>query len=74
MVAFYNAGGGDAPNGSATLTTGQDPLLKPLNLTEQEQAALVAFMQSLCGDKIIAEQPELPEYEVWPGVTLGGSR
>ena len=73
VVAFYNAGGGD-PNGSAALTTSKDPLLQPFNLGEQEQAALVAFMQSLCGDKIIVEQPELPEYEVWPGVTLGGSR
>jgi cytochrome c peroxidase len=66
VVAFYNAGGGDDPN--------KDALLQPLNLTEQEQAALVAFMQSLCGDKIIVEQPELPEYEVWPGMNLGGSR
>ncbi len=66
VIAFYNAGGGDDPN--------KDPLLQPLNLTEQEQAALVAFVQSLCGDKIIVEQPELPEYEVWPSVTLGGSR
>jgi cytochrome c peroxidase len=56
VVAFYKAGGGDDSN--------KDSLLRPLTLTEQEQAALVAFMRSLCGDKIIVEQPELPPYEV----------
>ncbi|HKZ70084.1 MAG TPA: cytochrome c peroxidase [Anaerolineales bacterium] len=66
VVAFYNAGGGGDPN--------QDPLLQRLNLNEQEEAAFVAFMHSLCGDKITVEAPELPAYEVWPNVILGGSR
>ncbi len=57
VVAFYNDGGGDHPN--------KDPLMQPLNLTAEEQASLVAFLESLCGDKIIVEMPELPEYAPW---------
>ena len=41
VVAFYNAGGGDDGY--------KDPLKKPLNLTEQEQNDLVAFLRSLSG-------------------------
>ena len=54
VVAFYNAGGGNHPN--------KDPLLKSLHLNAQEQSALVAFLESLCGDKIIIEPPDLPPY------------
>ena len=42
VVSFYNAGGGDDPN--------KDPLIKPLDLTFQEQQDLVAFLQDLSGD------------------------
>lgn len=58
VVAFYNAGGGEAPN--------KDPLMQPLNLTGAEQADLVAFLESLCGDRIVITAPELPEYAPWP--------
>jgi len=57
VVTFYNNGGGSSPN--------KDPLLQPLNLTADEQASLIAFMQSLCGDKNIMEAPELPDYAPW---------
>ncbi len=62
VVAFYNQGGGSHPN--------KDPLLQPLNLTDAEQADLVAFLESLCGDPIVMSAPELPPYEVWP---MGGN-
>lgn len=42
VVAFKNAGGGDDPY--------KDKSLKPLNLSEKEQAQLVAFLKSLSGD------------------------
>jgi cytochrome c peroxidase len=42
VVEFYNAGGGDDPN--------KDRLLRPLGLTADEKAALVAFLQSLSSD------------------------
>jgi cytochrome c peroxidase len=47
VVAFYNRGGGDAPNKS--------PLLKPLGLSEEEQADLIAFLHALTG-----QQREMP--------------
>jgi cytochrome c peroxidase len=43
VVAFYNQGGGKDPNKS--------PLLKPLGLSEQEQADLVAFLHALTGQQ-----------------------
>ncbi|MCV6577300.1 MAG: photosynthetic protein synthase I [Cohaesibacter sp.] len=42
VVAFYNAGGGDAAD--------KDPALKPLNLSDKEQKQLVAFLEALSGD------------------------
>ncbi|VAW10086.1 Methylamine utilization protein/Cytochrome c peroxidase [hydrothermal vent metagenome] len=52
VIAFYNAGGGDDPN--------KDARLKPLGLTGQEQAELVAFLEALSGDPLTGEE------FVWP--------
>jgi len=57
VVAFYNAGGGQAPS--------RDARLKPLGLTDMEQQALVKFLESLSGDPVTIEPPTLPEYQVW---------
>ncbi len=57
VVAFYNAGGGDTPN--------KDPQIYPLGLTSDEQSDLVAFLESLCGDRVTDEAPELPPYGVY---------
>jgi cytochrome c peroxidase len=57
VVAFYNDGGGDAPNKSE--------LIEPLELTAEEQSDLVAFLESLCGDQVTDEAPELPPYGVF---------
>ncbi|QYF95717.1 hypothetical protein KY495_11510 [Massilia sp. PAMC28688] len=46
VVAFYQRGGIDNP--------ARDPLLRPLQLGEQEKADLSAFLRSLTGDKIDA--------------------
>tara|TARA_R110002095_G_scaffold152237_4_gene132322 strand:+ start:376567 stop:379215 length:2649 start_codon:yes stop_codon:yes gene_type:complete len=56
VVAFYNAGGG--PQQTADL--------KPLNLTEPEQQALVAFLKSLSSKPVDIERPELPAYQLLP--------
>lgn len=58
VVAFYNGGGGEGPNKS--------PLMKPLGLSESEVDDLVAFLESLTGDPVVVEPPDLPEYEVLP--------
>jgi cytochrome c peroxidase len=58
VVAFYNAGGGAHPNKS--------PLVTPLGLSAEEQKALVAFLESLSGDQLIIERPDLPDYQPRP--------
>ena len=51
VVAFYNAGGGEDAN--------KDERIKPLDLSADEQADLVAFLEALSGDPLTG-----PEY-VW---------
>jgi cytochrome c peroxidase len=77
VMGFYNQGGGDDPNGSTGLTTGgstglttgKDPMLVPLNLTDEEVAALVAFLKSLSGELMLVEEPEFPGFQL---MNLGG--
>ena len=56
VIEFYNVGGGESPN--------LDPLLRPLGLTDQNKSDLIAFLNSLTGDPIVVEEPQLPSYEV----------
>lgn len=51
VVEFYNAGGGMGGE------------LKPLNLTDGEKKALVAFLESLSGDPMVVEAPKMPAYK-----------
>ncbi|MCP4383108.1 MAG: c-type cytochrome [Hyphomicrobiales bacterium] len=44
VIAFYNQGGGDDPN--------KDPRIKPLDLSRDERANLLAFLMSLSGDPL----------------------
>jgi len=57
VVAFYNRGGGEIADKS--------PLMQPLGLTAQEQADLVAFLESLSSDEPPAADAsaELPDYD-----------
>lgn len=55
VVRFYDSGGGDNQN--------KDSLLKPLGLTDQEVASLVAFLESLGSQEEPFEVPELPPYQ-----------
>jgi cytochrome c peroxidase len=45
VVHFYNTGGGEAGTFEGT----KDPKIKPLNLSDQDEADLVAFLKSLTG-------------------------
>ncbi len=56
VVEFYNDGGGQNPN--------LDPLVRPLGLTQDEVADLVAFLDSITGDQIIIQPPQMPDYAV----------
>lgn len=58
VIDFYDRGGGDDPNKS--------PLLKPLNLSDEEKEALLEFLDSLSGDEILVDPPKLPDYAVMP--------
>ena len=54
VVEFYNVGGGADPN--------KDVALRSLGLEPGEVADLVAFLESVTGDAIIVQPPDLPEY------------
>ncbi len=53
VVDFLNNGGGANANLS--------PLVKPLNLTPEEKADLVAFLKALTGEPIKVDLPKLPK-------------
>ncbi|WP_275097201.1 cytochrome c peroxidase [Sedimenticola hydrogenitrophicus] len=63
VVAFYNQGGGQHPNKS--------PLIKPLQISAEEQADLVAFLEALSSDEpIVTAVPAMPDYApLGPSVT-----
>jgi cytochrome c peroxidase len=56
VVAFYNKGGG-----TNEFAKNKTKLIKPLKLSDKEQADLVAFLESLSGEEIMIDEPELPE-------------
>ncbi len=61
VVDFYNAGGGTndfADNKSA--------LIQPLGLSDGEVDDLVAFLESLSGEELLVEEPDLPEMQPLP--------
>ena len=61
VVEFYNAGGGENEFADT-----KSPMIQPLGLEDKEIDDLVAFLESLSGDEILMEPPELPEMEPLP--------
>ena len=61
VVVFYNAGGGENE-----FSDTKSPLIQPLGLSDSEIDDLIAFLESLSGDEIIIEEPELPAMEPLP--------
>ncbi|MEM1429855.1 MAG: cytochrome c peroxidase [Pseudomonadota bacterium] len=61
VVEFYDQGGGDNE-----FAQNKSPLIQPLNLTDGEKADLVAFLESLSGEEILHEDPELPFMDPLP--------
>ncbi|MFQ5437275.1 MAG: cytochrome-c peroxidase [Paracoccaceae bacterium] len=68
VVDFYNEGGGSNEFTDGTMASNKTPLLKPLNLTDDEKADLVAFLESLSGPELKIAIPELPPYAPLPAV------
>ena len=63
VVEFYNAGGGENEFAAT-----KSPLMQPLGLSGAEVGDLVAFIESLSGDEILIDEPELPEMQRLPAV------
>ena len=61
VVVFYNEGGGENE-----FSETKSPLIQPLRLSDSEIDDLVAFLESLSGEEIIIEEPELPAMEPLP--------
>lgn len=61
VVVFYNNGGGENEFGKT-----KSPLIKPLGLTDAEIDDIVAFVESLSGEEILMDEPDLPEMEPLP--------
>ncbi len=61
VVVFYNDGGGEND-----FSASKTDMIQPLGLNDEEIDALVAFLESLSGEEILMDDPELPEMEPLP--------
>ena len=61
VVEFYNAGGGENE-----FSENKSDLIQPLGLEDGEVDALVAFLESLSGEELLIEEPEIPFMEPLP--------
>jgi cytochrome c peroxidase len=61
VVEFYNSGGG-----SNEFAANKTPLVEPLGLNEREIEDLVAFLDSMSGEEILMDEPDLPDYAPMP--------
>ncbi len=61
VVVFYNEGGGENEFAAT-----KSPLLQPLGLSDSEVDDLVAFLESLSGEEILMDEPELPVMQPLP--------
>lgn len=61
VVEFYNAGGGENE-----FAANKTAMIKPLGLSDTEIDDIVAFLESLSGDEILTEEPDLPEMQPLP--------
>jgi cytochrome c peroxidase len=66
VIDFYNDGGGD--NEMTRRAGNKTPILKPLNLSDEEKEALVIFLDEVSGDEIVMALPLVPPYGVMPDV------
>lgn len=61
VVVFYNEGGG-----TNEFADNKSEAIQPLNMNDQEIDAIVAFLESLSGEELLIEVPEIPEMEPLP--------
>ncbi len=63
VVVFYNNGGGENE-----FAENKSELIKPLGLSDAEVDDLVAFLESLSGEEILTDDPDIPEMQPLPAV------
>lgn len=63
VVEFYDRGGD-----TNEFAKNKTELMKPLGLSSEEKADLVAFLESLSGDELLMDEPDLPDYAPLPAV------
>lgn len=68
VVEFYDQGGGRNDFTDGTMAKNKTKLLKPLGLSDDEKADLVAFLESLSGPEIKISTPKLPRYAPLPAM------
>lgn len=66
VVDFYNKGGGE--NDFTKMAGNKTKVLKPLDLTKEEKAALVTFLTEISGEQITMPVPKVPTYAAYTDV------
>lgn len=61
VVDFYDVGGGENE-----FAANKSSLIQPLGLSDGEKDDLVAFLESLSGEEVLIETPEIPEMQPLP--------
>lgn len=62
VVDFYDRGGIAADGRTTDFPDTKSPLIKPLGLTDQEKADLLAFLDAFTGERVTETRPSLPPY------------
>ncbi len=63
VVDFYDRGGVTKDGRTTDFLQTKSPLIKPLGLTKEEKAELLAFLDAFSGDRITMDYPKIPEYQ-----------
>ncbi|MEM9578245.1 MAG: cytochrome c peroxidase [Pseudomonadota bacterium] len=61
VVVFYNEGGG-----TNDFAENKSEAIQPLGLNDGEIDAIVAFLESLSGEELLIEEPDIPDMEPLP--------
>lgn len=63
VIDFYDRGGFDEDGNTTSYPKTKTPLIKKLNLTDEEKEDLLAFLEAFSGEKIMMAKPKLPGYK-----------
>ncbi|NOR51319.1 MAG: cytochrome-c peroxidase [Gammaproteobacteria bacterium] len=62
VVDFYNRGGFNEDGKTTSFPKNKTSMIKPLGLSDNEKADLLAFIEAFSGDEIAIDKPDLPKY------------